>query len=281
MQAGDVAELARGGVVARQQHAGGAGQLARLLDDRAVDRVEVDRGGDRLQRAVEQPLLAAQAGLALEQLGALEGQRGEPGEDLDRAQVLGAERPQRRVGGDREDAERAPAGGAHRRGDEGGGRIELPREVRERLVEVVRQPLAQALGAGPVGDARDQHGGAGLDRRLGDAAALGVVGTGEQRVERARGVLAREPGGGGADRGAILVDGHEGHAGDVEQRADLCDQLLERVMEPTLCDGPLGHPRRATLTDRRHTGARLAGEEVARRATGEGAQMSELATPSR
>jgi hypothetical protein len=47
-----------------------------------------------------------------------------------------------------------------------------------------------------------------------------------------------EPRGGGADRLAVLVDGHERHAGDVEERADLLDQLLERVMQPALGDGP-------------------------------------------
>ena len=143
--AGDVAQLALAGVVAGQQHGRGAGQLGRLLDDRAVDGVEVDRGGHRLQRAVEQPLLAPQTRLALEQLRALERQRGEPREHLDRAQVLGVERSQRRVGGDRQHAERAAAGGAHRRGDERGGRVEVPRQLGELVVEV----LAPGGRAGP------------------------------------------------------------------------------------------------------------------------------------
>ena len=84
----DEAQLALARVVARQQHLRRARQLRRLLDDRGVDVLEVDRGGDRPQRPVDEPLLTAQAGLALEQLGALERERGEAREHLDRAQVL-------------------------------------------------------------------------------------------------------------------------------------------------------------------------------------------------
>ena len=137
-------------VVARQQHLRGARQLRRLLDDRGVDGLEVDRGGDRPQRPVDQALLAAQAGLALEQLGALERQRGEAREHLDRAQVLGVERAQRRVGGDREHAERAPAGRPDRARDERGGAVEVPRELGQRRVEVLVQPRPQPLGARPL-----------------------------------------------------------------------------------------------------------------------------------
>ena len=54
----------------------------------------------------------ARRALALEQLGALQRQRGELGEHLDHAQVLGAERPVRRRGGDRQHAEDPPAAGA-------------------------------------------------------------------------------------------------------------------------------------------------------------------------
>ena len=90
--AGDPAQVALAGVVAGQQHLGRARQLARLLDDRGVDGLEVDRGRDRAQRPVDEALLPAQAGLALEQLGAFERQRGQPREHLDRAQVLGVER---------------------------------------------------------------------------------------------------------------------------------------------------------------------------------------------
>ena len=96
------------------------------------------------------------------------------------------------------------------------------------------QAVAQPGRGGPLADARDQHRGAGLDRRLGDTPALRVVGPVEQRGERARGVVAGEPRGGGPDLGAVLVDGHERHAGDVQQHADLRDQLLERVVEPAL-----------------------------------------------
>ena len=91
--AGDVAQLGRAGVVARQQHASSRRDSSAACSTIArVDGLEVDRGGDRLQRAVEQALLAPQARLALEQLGALERQRREPREHLDRAQVLGGQR---------------------------------------------------------------------------------------------------------------------------------------------------------------------------------------------
>ena len=64
----------------------------RLLDDRRVDGVELERGAHGAGRLVELALLAPAALLAVEQLGALEGEGREAGEDLHEAQLLGAER---------------------------------------------------------------------------------------------------------------------------------------------------------------------------------------------
>ena len=84
----DGAQVGRRGLVAPQGDLARADELARLLDDRRVDGVELERGAHGAGRLVELALLAPAALLAVEQLGALEGERREVGEDLDQAQLL-------------------------------------------------------------------------------------------------------------------------------------------------------------------------------------------------
>ena len=76
------AQLAGARVQARQQRLRGARHAARVLDDAAVDLVELERARHRLGGALEAQLLARAARLRLEQLGALERQRGEVGQHL-------------------------------------------------------------------------------------------------------------------------------------------------------------------------------------------------------
>ncbi len=113
--------------------------------------------------------------LALQQLGALERERREAREDLRHAQVLLAQRRPRRARRQRQHAERAPARGAHRTGDERRRAIPLPRRPRGRRAELGAQPRAQRTGALPARHVGDQDRLAALDRGLRDAAALGVV----------------------------------------------------------------------------------------------------------
>ena len=101
-------------------------------------------------------------------------------------------------------------------------------------VEALEQAVVQADGARPVLDPLDPHGAAGLDRRLGHARALGLVGAVEHRHERVADGVGGEPRRGGPDVRVRRVDDQEGHAGDVEQPPHLGDDLLERPPQPGL-----------------------------------------------
>ncbi len=176
---------------------------------------------------------AARSRLALEQLGALERERGEPGEDLGDAQLLGTQRRARRRGGHREHAERAAERGLHRTGDERRDAIPRPRRLGGRLVELLAQPRAQGAGAPAQRlDVADQQRLAALDRRLRDAAAGDVVGAVEDGLHGRADLRRLEPGRRRADVPALPVDRLKGAAVDVEQHAHLRQDLLERVAQP-------------------------------------------------
>jgi hypothetical protein len=228
----DGAQVRRGGLVAPQRDPARADELARLLDDRRVDLVELERDAHGPDRLVELALLASAALLALEQLGPLEGQRGEVGEDLHESQLLGAERALRRTGGDREHPERPARGGAHRAGDERRAAIPVPGAPGGLGLELLFEALAQGGRALPLLEVVQEQRLAALDRRLGDARALAIVRAPEDGRHRLARLVAGEPGGGGADQTGLEVDDLERAAAYVEQAPDLSDDLLERVPQP-------------------------------------------------
>ncbi len=233
-RAGDDAQRLRDAVQAQEHDRRRVGDDRRLLDDRLVDAVEVQRLGHGLRGRVQHLLGAGAARLALEQLGALERQRGEVREDLGDAQLLLAQPRARRGGRQGEHAERAPARGAHRAGDERRRPVPGPGGLGGRRVEVLAQARAQRLAARPVRDVAEQQRAPALDRRLGHAAAVGVVGPVEHRLQRRADRGRLEPGGRGADVAALPVDDLKRAAVDVEEHADLHEDLLERAAQPGL-----------------------------------------------
>ena len=153
----DGAQVGRRGLVAPQGDLARADELARLLDDRRVDGVELERGAHGAHRLVDLALLAPAAFLAFQQLGPFEGQGGEVGEDLHQAQLLRAERALGRAGGDREHSEGSPARGAHRAGDERRGAIPVPGAPGGLGLELLLEALAQRGRALPLLEAAQEQ----------------------------------------------------------------------------------------------------------------------------
>ena len=145
------AQVGRRRLVAAQRDLARADELARLLDDRRVDGVELERGAHGADRLVELALLAPAALLAVEQLRALERERREVGEDLDHAQVLGAERALR-ARARRSRARRACARPAVRTGQEMNDELRYQSQATpgDLGLELVLEALAQRGRALPV-----------------------------------------------------------------------------------------------------------------------------------
>jgi hypothetical protein len=119
--------------------------------------------------------------------------------------------------------------------------------VRIGRVELLLQALAQALGALPVLKAADEQRVAPFDRRLGHAGAHAVVASLEHGRHRGAHGVGREPRGGRPDHALVEVDHLEGATADVEEPADLLEDLFERVPEPDRGLHDRDPIRRATL----------------------------------
>ena len=120
----------------------------------------------------------------------------------------------------------------------------------------VAQSRAQRSGALPVLHVGDEDRLAALDGGLRHAAASGVVGALEHRLHRGAQLGRLEPRRRGEDVPALEVDRLKGAAVDVEQHADLREDLLERVAQPASrrtprarCPVRSGPRRRASWCD--------------------------------
>ena len=114
--------------------------------------------------------------------------------------------------------------------------------------------LVQARGARPVLDALDPHRAAGLDRGLGDARALGLVGPVEHGHERVAHRVGGEPRRGGADVG-VRGSTTRNETPVTSSSRRTCDTISSSVRrsqacDPAACSMPRSSNMRASLTAR-------------------------------